>query len=150
MELWHCYSLTPLPASIDYHEPLNSLVVSCNAGTGGNPWNFARIDSNGQVTQWSSVSNLLEEVKFATAKQTTSGWEQGQLYFGLGIALGVQGRIGRVSADGTGVTTNWANLPPPTEEFFRGGLAFDLTGIFGGDLIAVTGAPWDQTGARQV
>ncbi len=96
------------------------------------------------------MSNLLEEVKVATAKQSAGGWQQGQLYFGLGAASGAEGRIGRVSADGTGVTSSWASLTPPTEEFFRGGLAFDQTGIFGGDLIAVTGAPAEQGGLRQV
>jgi hypothetical protein len=48
------------------------------------------------------------------------------------------------------VTSSWASLTPPTEEFFRGGLAFDQTGIFGGDLIAVTGRPYEQGGLRQV
>ena len=138
------------PVGIDYHGPLNSLIVSHNAATSGNPRNFARIDSSGQVTPWSSVSNLLEEVKVATAKQSAGGWQQGQLYFGLGAAPGAEGRIGRVSADGTGVTSSWASLTPPTEEFFRGGLAFDQTGIFGGDLIAVTGRPYEQGGLRQV
>jgi len=138
------------PVSIDYHGPLDSLIVSYNAATSGAPWNFARIDSSGQVTPWSPVSGLVEEVKLATAKQTAAGWQQGQLYFGLGIAAGVEGRIGRVSVDGTGVTLNWANLPPPTGELFRGGLAFDETGIFGGDLIGVTGAHYEQGGARQV
>jgi len=109
-----------------------------------------RIDSNGQVTPWSLVSNLLEEVKVATAKQTASGWEQGQLYFGLGIGAGAEGEIGQVSTDGTGVTLNWADLPLPPGEFFRGSLAFDQTGILGGDLIAVTGGPDEQGGARQV
>lgn len=134
------------PVGIDYHGPLNSLIVSYNYATGGNPRNFARIDSSGQVTPWSLVSNLVEEVKVATAKQTASGWQQGQLYFGTSL----EGQIGRVSADGTGVTLNWANLPPPTDELFRGGLTFDQTGIFGGDLIAVTGRPYEQVGERQV
>jgi len=138
------------PVGIDYHGPLNSLIVSHNAATSGNPRNFARIDSSGQVTPWSSVSNLLEEVKVATAKQSAGGWQQGQLYFGLGAAPGAEGRIGRVSADGTGVTSSWANLPPPTDEIFRGGLTFDQTGVFGGDLIAVNGRPYEQGGLRQV
>lgn len=134
------------PVGIDYHGPLDSLIVSYNAATSGDPWNFAKIDTNGQVTPWSSVSGLPEEVKLATAKQTASGWQQGQLYFGTGV----EGQIGRVSADGTGVTLNWANLPPPTDELFRGALAFDQTGIFGGDLIAVTGRPYEQGGPRQL
>jgi len=134
------------PVGIDYHGPLDSLIVSHNAATSGNPRNFARIASNGQVTPWSLVSNLLEEVKVATVRQTAGGWQHGQLYFGTGL----EGQIGRVSADGTGVTLNWATLPPPTAELFRGGLTFDQTGIFGGDLIAVTGGYWDQGGARQV
>jgi len=134
------------PVGIDYHGPLNSLIVSYNYATGGNPRNFARIDSNGQVTPWSLVSNLLEEVKVATAKQTASGWQQGQLYFGLGIGAGAEGEIGQVSTDGTGVTLNWADLPLPPGEFFRGSLAFDQTGILGGDLIAVTGGPDEQAG----
>ncbi len=100
------------PVGIDYHGPLDSLIVSYNYATGGNPRNFARIDSNGQVTPWSLVSNLLEEVKVATAKQTASGWQQGQLYFGTSL----EGQIGRVSADGTGVTLTWATLPPSTAD----------------------------------
>ncbi len=83
------------PVGIDYHGPLDSLIVSYNYATGGNPRNFARIDSNGQVTPWSLVSNLLEEVKVATAKQTASGWQQGQLYFGTGLEGQIRAGLGR-------------------------------------------------------
>ena len=129
------------PVGIDYHGPLDSLIVSYNYATGGNPRNFARIDSNGQVTPWSLVSNLLEEVKVATAKQTASGWQQGQLYFGTSL----EGQIGRVSG--------WNRCDVDLGDFAsihgrisRGGLTFDQTGIFGGDLIAVTGGTGIRAG----
>src|SRR5262249_16598007 len=85
------------------------------------------------TTPWSAVQGLtLEEIKIATVKTTARRSLQGETYFGTDIV----GQIGRLSADGTVATLNWATLPAVTEHF-RAGLYVDQTGIFGGDLIVV-------------
>ncbi len=68
------------PVGIDYHSPSNSLLVSYNYDS-GQPNNFARIDTNGFVTNWSAISGLPEEIKIATAKATVNGFTNGEMFF---------------------------------------------------------------------
>src|SRR5947207_5311686 len=46
--------------------------------------------------------------------------------------------IRKITANGSSVNTNWATLPGETN-FLGGSLYFDQTGVFGYDLIVVTG-----------
>jgi hypothetical protein len=70
------------------------------------------------------------------------------MYFGSGQDANNWLQIGRLSPDGTGVTMAWATLVNETHRL-RGSLYVDQTGIWGGDLIAVTSAedlPLDSKG----
>jgi hypothetical protein len=120
------------PIGIDYHAPLNSLIVSRDYNT-LNPTNFARIYLEGGtvVTQWSTVRGLPDEIKLATVKVTTNGFTNGQTYFGTGTNV-----IGRISVDGATAVTNWTVLAGETQEL-RGSLYVDQTGVWSNDLIAV-------------
>ena len=56
------------------------------------------------------------------------------MYFGTAQV----GKIGKITADGASVNTNWATLSGETN-FLGGSLYFDQTGVFSNDLIVVTG-----------
>ena len=128
------------PVGIDYHPTINELIISVNhsqTGVGGNPVNFARLNSSGTSNTWSSLTNMGApdvEIKLATVKSSISNWTQGDMYFGTAQV----GKIGKITADGSSVNTNWATLPGETN-FLGGSLYFDQTGVFGYDLIVVTG-----------
>ncbi len=125
------------PVGIDYSPTTNSLLISVNANANGQPNNFARLGvlgGNATLTNWSAVSNFTGEIKLATVKTTANGWTQGDMYFGTGQA----GQIGWVSANGTSVNTNWLTLSGEPNPI--GGLYIDQSGVFGGDLIVVSGA----------
>jgi len=125
------------PVGIDYSPTINSLLLSVNADANGLPNNFARLGVLGGhtvLTNWSAVSNFTGEIKLATVKTTANGWTQGDMYFGTGQP----GQIGWVSANGTSVNTNWLTLSGEPNPI--GGLYIDQTGVFGGDLIVVSGA----------
>jgi hypothetical protein len=137
------------PVGLDYSPTTNALIASINFFDSGRPFNFMRIGTNGGgavVThQWSGISNLTDEIKLAIVPSTASGFTQGDMYFGNGT----NGQIGKLSADGSAATITWAVLTTnveTTESLLRGGLYFDQSGSFGGDLIAVTGGNLDQGG----
>ena len=80
------------------------------------------------------------EIKLTTVKLSTNGWTVGDMYFGTGQP----GTIGKISADGSTVLTNWATLTNASSQigetnFLGGSLYIDQTGVFGGDMIVVTG-----------
>ncbi len=132
------------PVGIDYYAPSNWLVASLNYAN-GEPNSFIRVDTNGFPTNWSGVHGLTEEVKVATVKKTASGFTNGEMYFGTGV----NGVIGKLSADGSVSNLNWGVLTTnqmTTESLLRGGLYVDRSGSFGGDLIAVTGNRPDEGG----
>jgi len=59
------------PVGIDYSPTTNSLLISVNANANGLPNNFARLGVLGGhtvLTNWSTVSNLIGELKLATVK----------------------------------------------------------------------------------
>ncbi len=137
------------PADMDFNPANQSLIVSVNAyhiDDGEISNNFVRIDAQGVITPWSGVRGLHDEVKIATVKATANGFTAGDVFF----STDVPGQIGWVSADGSAWTTNWLILPGETNRL-RGSLYIDQTGIWNGDLLAVTGEGIPQLpGSRSV
>jgi hypothetical protein len=128
-----------LPTGVDYDPATNSLIVAVNGVGGGN--NFWRIATNGIVTPWSTVTQIVSEVKFAIVKQTASGFTNGQIYFDTSESFA---SIGRISTNGSSWTNNWATL---FDNSVQGGFYVDQSGVFDNDLIVVTGSS-DGDGAR--
>jgi len=66
------------PVGIDYHTNSNSLIVSVNLSqesVGGEPVNFARVDSSGTSNAWSALHGMgfaNDEIKLATVKVSTN------------------------------------------------------------------------------
>ncbi|MBI3880604.1 MAG: hypothetical protein HY301_11155, partial [Verrucomicrobia bacterium] len=137
------------PIGIDYHAPSNSLIISYNYNT-GLPFNFARIYTNGGltiVTNWSTISNLADEVKLATVKATLNGFTNGEMYFSSG------GGIGKLAADVALTNLTWAILTNATVTNalpIRGSLYVDQTGVFSNQLIAVASDPNASTNTKGV
>jgi len=129
----------PNPIGIDYHQPLNSMVFSINYPTGAGG-NFARFDiGSGTFQPFSTISGLTEEVKIATARPgNPGGWAAGTMFTGNGV----DGQITRINPNGTlfGGSALWVDLPGAGNGLMRGSLYVDRTGVWGGDLIAVTTA----------
>ena len=130
------------PIGIDYFEPDNSVVLSVNY-SGGNPYNFETVAQDGTHSQFSTIAGLTNEVKIATSKGA-SKFGSGTLFTGTGV----NGQIIRINADGT--THSFINLPGG-DGLMRGSMFVDNTGVYNGDLIAVTtgGQVWrvDENGA---
>ena len=145
------------PSGIGYHPVNNSLIIA-RSDTTGNDKNFKRLDSNGNLSDWTALTGLgftddmgnQGEIKLGIAQTTANGWTQGDLYFGNS---GQPGIIGKITANGTGVFTNWATLTNASQavgetNIFLGGLYIDQTGLFNGDLIVVTGSGRSVAGNR--
>jgi len=129
-------------AGIDYHPPTQSLLVSHYFDSVPD-WSFMRIDTNGMVTNWSTVTNLNQEKKIAVVQTTANGFNAGEMFFGTGV----DGVIGKISTNGAVEELNWLTLTNsinPT--LFRGSFYVDQTGIFSNNLIAVTGDSPDEGG----
>ncbi|HEX5887480.1 MAG TPA: hypothetical protein VFY61_02205, partial [Pyrinomonadaceae bacterium] len=134
-------------AGIEHHQPLRRVVVSANSPT-GMPLNFESIDEDGTHRPYSNVAGLTGAKKIATARDdgtglSLGGFTPGELFSGTGVP----GVIARVAADGATVQNPWVTLPGETG--LEAGLSIDRTGVFGGDLIAVTttGGVWRITSA---
>lgn len=124
------------PIGIDYHEPTNSVVISVNYSSGF-PRNFERINFDGSHVAFSGVSGFTDEVKIATVRSgNISGFTTGDLFVGNGV----DGQIVRITDGGATVLNPWVDLPGAGNGLMRGSLYVDRTGVFGGDLIAVTTA----------
>jgi len=124
----------PSPIGIDFHPPTQSLLLSGNYDNNGLPNNFFRLATNGAVSQWSTVSNLFDEVKFAVVKATTNGWTNGYMYFGSDT------QIGFVSSNAATLNQNWVTLTNGmvvNPLHLRGSIGWDQTGIWSNDLVAV-------------
>lgn len=125
--------------AVDYQEASDSLIVSVHYKN-GLPNNFVRVSRTGVITQFSNASGFPEEVYIAVAPSqncsgtglSLGGFNVGDLFAGSGT-----GTIARISADGTSVQDPFAILPGETGQDW-GGLYFDRTGNFGGDLIVST------------
>jgi len=133
------------PIGIDFHEPTKSVVLSANYPS-GLPVNFERIEFDGTHQPFSNVSGLTDEIKIATVRSgNVGGFETGTLFVGNGT----DGQIAKISPDGSEVVNPWVTLPAGGHGLFRGSLYVDPTGLYGGDLIAVTtaGEVWRITSA---
>ena len=131
------------PIGIDYHQPTNSVVMSVNY-SGGQPHNFERVQLDGTHVQFSNISGFTNEVKIATARSGNGGgWAPGTLFTGNGV----DGQIVRIVPDGS--SSSIIDLPGAGNGLMRGSLYVDRTGVYGGDLIAVTtsGEVWRVTSA---
>jgi Calx-beta domain-containing protein len=131
------------PTGIDYHPATNALIVAFNQPT-GNPHSFLRIASNGASTNWTTLSGMGftdGEIKLAVVPTTANGWTAGDMYFGTAQT----GKIGRISANGSTVNTNWATLTNASQgvgetSILLAGMHVDRTGVFNGDLIVASGS----------
>ncbi len=122
------------PIGIDFHEPTRSVILSANYPS-GMPSNLERIGQDGTHFAFSDLMGLTDEIKIATARSGNSGgFPTGELVVGNGN----DGQIVRVSADGRRVQNPWVSLAGGGHGLFRGSFYFDPTGLYGGDLIAVT------------
>ena len=146
--------LTPLTTGfsghvgIEHHQPLRTVVVSANSPN-GMPLNFESIDEEGTHRPYSNVAGLTGGLKIATARDDGTGMSLGGFTPGeLFVGTGVPGVIARVAADGATVQNPWVTLDGETGTV-EGGLYVDRTGVFAGDLIAVTttGGVWRITSA---
>ncbi|PYT09922.1 MAG: hypothetical protein DMF60_01585 [Acidobacteria bacterium] len=125
--------------AVDYQETSDSLVVSVHYKN-GLPNNFVRVSRTGVITPFSSASGYPEEVYLAVAPSqncsgtglSLGGFKVGDVFAGSGT-----GTIARISADGTTVQNPFATLPGETGQDW-GGLYFDRSGNFGGDLMVST------------
>ena len=129
---------------IDYQENSDSVIVSVHA-TNGVPNNFVKVTRAGVVSIFSSASGFPEEVYLAIAPSqncsgvglSLGGFNVGDVFAGSGFGTGAGSTIARISADGSTVQNPFATLPGETGLLW-GGLYFDRTGNFGGDLLVVT------------
>jgi hypothetical protein len=130
--------------AVDYQETSDSVIASVHS-TNGLPNNFVKISRTGVVTQFSSASGFPEEVYIAIAPSqncsgtglSLGGFTVGDVFAGSGFGTGSGATIARISADGTTIQNPFATLPGETGLLW-GGLYFDRTGNFGGDLMVST------------
>jgi choice-of-anchor A domain-containing protein/RHS repeat-associated protein len=122
------------PIGIDYYEPTNSVLASVNYPN-GQPYNFNRILTDGSNVQFSNASGFGDEVQMATVRSgNVGGFTVGDLFVGNGL----DGQIVRITDGGNTVINPWVVLPGSNHGLLRGALWVDQTGLYGGDLIAVT------------
>lgn len=101
----------------------------------GSPRNFERVNADGSHSAFSTVSGLTNEVKIATVRSgNVGGFTTGDLFVGNGV----DGQITRLTNNGSMVINPWVSLPGAGNGLMRGSLYVDRTGVYGGDLIAVT------------
>ena len=121
---------------IDYHGGTRKVVVSANSTT-GQPNNFELIQADGAHANFSNVSGVSGELKIATARDdgfgvSLAGFKPGDLF----TSTDTPGVVARVASDGGTVQNPWATLTGETG--LVTGLYVDRTGIYGGDVIAIT------------
>jgi RHS repeat-associated protein len=152
----------PNPVGLDYFIASNCLITSINSESAGLPYNLELVSATGTTNQFTSISNLTDEVYIATVRNTLGGFRIGEMFCGAGS----DGEIIRIEPDGSTIGTNgvhgnaWVVLPSValsngvvvTPGLLRGGLWVDRTGVWGGDLIVSTlgqtntTADWTPTG----
>ncbi len=122
------------PVGIDYYEPTNEVVMSVNYPN-GSPHNLELVNFSGSHVQFSNVSGFTDEVKIATTRSgNPGGLPAGDLFVGNGV----DGQIVRITNGGATVINPWVDLPGAGNGLMRGSLYVDRTGVYGGDVIAVT------------
>ena len=129
-------------AGVDYHASSRKLLLAANT-PGGQPNNFETVAADGSRSAFSNVAGLGGALLIATSRDEGQGMSRGGFPAGeLFTTTGVAGVVARVSASGATVQNPWVTLPGETGAI--GGLYLDRTGVFGGDLLAVTstGGVW--------
>lgn len=121
---------------IDYHQRTRKVVVSANS-TLGQPNNFELIQADGIHGNFSNLSGVGGDLKLATARDeglgvSLAGFKPGELF----TTTDVPGVVARIASDGGTLQNPWATLIGETG--LVTGLSVDRTGIYGGDVIAVT------------
>lgn len=123
---------------LDHHPPSKKLILSANALT-GYPDSFELLAADGGHSGFSNVAGLQGEVLVATARDDGQGLSRGGFQPGTVFAsTGDPGVVARLSADGASVQNPWVILPDEAGPVT--GLHVDRTGVFGGDVLAVTAA----------
>jgi hypothetical protein len=120
------------PNGIDFHHGLRKLIVSEHYPLGA-PHDLEQVGIDGLPIPYSPLRLGTDELKLAIA-HTGSAFPQDTLFAGNGR----DGEILRISPDGATVINPWVVLPGTNHGLFRGSLFVDNTGIFQGDLLAVT------------
>ena len=148
--------LTPVNApfhgsvGISHHQPTNK-VLSSTFSPSGQPHNFELIAADGSQTGFTNVAGISGELRIAIARDdgqgiSMGGFAPGEVFTGTDVA----GVIARIRADGSAIQNPWVVLPDEAGSL-NGGLHVDRTGVFGGDLIAVTtiGSVWRVSASGQ-
>ena len=132
---------------LDYFPASNSLVASVNY-SGGHPYNFILMTSNAPAQKFTTISNISNEVRLTTVRSTLAGFNVGEMFCGNNNPGGIM----RIEPGGTAIGTNtWVDNSGKTNHngwlvlSDSSGMAgavlevyVDRTGVWGGDLIAVT------------
>lgn len=132
------------PVGIDVQSGTGKLVVSVNHPTGV-PYGFELVNPDGTHSHFGTVSGLTDEVYVRTVRcDMGGGWTRGDIFVGTGVP----GVIAKMSADGNTIVNPWVTLPGEIG-LLRGGMAFDTTGVFNGDMLITTetGSIWRVTSA---
>src|SRR5215217_3388049 len=127
---------------LDYHASSRKLLLSANTPT-GLPNNFEAIATDGSRATFSNVAGLVGDLLIATSRDDGQGMSRGGFPAGeLFASTGVSGMIARVNASGATEQNPWVTLTNETVAI--SGLYLDRSGVFGGDLLAVTttGGVW--------
>lgn len=134
---------------LDYQHSSRKLLLAANTPL-GQPNNFEAIAADGTKSAFSNVAGLNGELLIATSRDEGQGMSRGGFPAGeLFTTTGVPGAIARVNASGATVQNPWVTLTGETGGI--GGLYLDRTGVFGGDLLAVTttGGVWRVNAAAE-
>jgi len=136
-------------SGLDYHASSRKLLLSAHTPT-GLPNNFEAVAADGSRSSFSNVASLNGDLVIATSRDEGQGMSRGGFPAGeLFTSTGVPGAIAHVNASGATVQNPWVTLP--NEIGAISGLYLDRTGVFGGDLLAVTttGGVWRVNAAAE-
>jgi RHS repeat-associated protein len=136
-------------AGLDYQHSSRKLLLAANT-PGGQPNNFDAIAADGTRSAFSNVAGLNGELLIATSRDEGQGLSRGGFPAGeLFTTTGVSGAIARINASGATVQNPWVTLPGETGAI--SGLYLDRTGVYAGDLMAVTttGGVWRVNAAAE-
>jgi hypothetical protein len=128
------------PIGVEWHEYSNTVLFSLHYSD-GEPFNFARLTQSATFEQFSQIHGLSDEVYMASPRSgpnVAAGFTAGDVFTGNGQ----DGEVLRISFDGSS-SSLFATLRDPSNPtgsvgLLRGGLQFDQTGVWGGNLLVVT------------
>lgn len=130
----------PNPVAAAWHQPTGSLIASVNFPD-GLPYNFVRICPNGTVVPFSPLAGLSGAVEMIAVRSPLPGstartaFTAGDLF----ATTGDDGRIVRVTDNGRRINHCWAALPNCDGTGAPVALHMDMTGTWGGVMIAAGG-----------